>query len=406
MFSHAGDLSCPPIRFWNVLTFYVLTWTFNPVEAERGEFKSDAAQMDQTRRTSVRNSCWVSSSFRIFYPVQENTNLLLTIIITTIIILMRLMSSFIWTLFLLQVSDDGAGLPVTVEFEQVKAEVMQWPFRLLLLLFLHVELLRLHVRRQGGAGILSPLTWALQDRNNDVQWATRWSTEWNNTVKPSCDCSLTGSSSLGRQLHIWRERRPPRQSEATWTRDGRPRSVSSPTRSRRSPQSLTTATPAGKDRKHHHHQTTTNLCCESQQTESLWASKSVSSGQVVLQVSRRAARRCAVAPRAGSSRSACGSSRRAEARADPGSTESRRPETAAGTDGGLLRTNGWMLAGLVVLTDIQWNILLTDRLMFVCFTCSISNLFHFLKHPVKLKKCTVTAAYTVIGQLIHLLILY
>lgn len=61
-------------------------------------------------------------------------------------------------MFLLQVSNDGAGLPVTVEFEQVEAEVMQWPFRLLLLLFLHVELLRLHVRRQGGAGILSPLT--------------------------------------------------------------------------------------------------------------------------------------------------------------------------------------------------------------------------------------------------------
>lgn len=312
-----------------------MCWTFKPVGAERGEFKSDAAQVDETRWTSVINSCWVSSSFWVLIQFRKTQ--------------MHLISSFIWTLFLLQVSDDGAGLPVTVEFEQVEAEVVQWPFRLLLLV-LHVQLLRLHVWRKGGAGILSPLTWALQDRNKDVQWTAGGSTERNNTVKPSCDSSLKGSSSPGRQLHIWRGRQPPRQSAATWTRDGRPRSVSSPTRSRRSPQSPTTATPAGTDRKHRHHQTTTNLCCESQQTESLWASKRVSSGQAVLQVSRRAVRRCAVAPQAGSSRSACGSSRQAEARAVLGSTESRRPETAAGTDGGLLRTHSWMSAGLVVLT--------------------------------------------------------
>ena len=318
----------------------MLNWTFKPVEAVRWWTRRDEhllwIYVGFLHHSEFLSSSGKHKSVVNNYNNNNNNN--------------TDASSLIWTLFLLQVSDDGAGIPVTVEFEQVEAEVMQ-RFRLLLLLFLHVELLRLHVWRKGGAGIFSPLTWALQDRNNDVQWATGRSTEWNNTVKPSCDCSLTGRSSLGRQLHIWRERRPPRQSEATWTRDGRPRSVSSPTRSRRSPQSRTTATPAGKDRKHHHHQTTTNVCCESQQTESLWASKSVSSGQVVLQVSRRAARKCAVALRAGSSRSACGSSRRAEAREDPGSTESRRPETAAGTDGGLLRTNSWMLAGMVVLTE-------------------------------------------------------
>lgn len=50
----------------------------------------------------------------------------------------------------------GGNSPVTVEFEQVKAEVVQRPFTLfLLLLFLNVCLFCFHIGRQGGTGILA-----------------------------------------------------------------------------------------------------------------------------------------------------------------------------------------------------------------------------------------------------------
>lgn len=49
----------------------------------------------------------------------------------------------------------GGNSPVTVELEQVKADVVQRPLTLFFLLFLHVCLFRLHIGGQGGTGILA-----------------------------------------------------------------------------------------------------------------------------------------------------------------------------------------------------------------------------------------------------------
>lgn len=49
----------------------------------------------------------------------------------------------------------GGHLPVTVEFKQVKAEVVQWPFTLFVLIFLNVHLFCFHIGRQGGTGIFA-----------------------------------------------------------------------------------------------------------------------------------------------------------------------------------------------------------------------------------------------------------
>lgn len=48
----------------------------------------------------------------------------------------------------------GGHSPVTVEFEQMKAEVVQRPFTLFLL-FLNVNLFCFHIGRQGDTGILA-----------------------------------------------------------------------------------------------------------------------------------------------------------------------------------------------------------------------------------------------------------
>lgn len=104
-------------------------------------------------------------------------------------------------------------LPVTVEFEQVEAKVVQLTFRLLLLL-LHVWLLRLQVRRQGGAGVFPPLARALQDENNH---GDQWTTAGESFTPLSINITRAqrGSSSPGRRLRIWRVRRPRRRWEAT-----------------------------------------------------------------------------------------------------------------------------------------------------------------------------------------------
>lgn len=136
----------------------------------------------------------------------------------------------------------------------MEAEVVQWLFRLFLLLILQVWLLCLQVWGQGGTCVPPRLTRALQDGRPNKTTSPAARVQRRRRRRERRTRGVSGSP--GTRLRIWRGRRPQRRSEATQTRGGRRRSVSSPAESTRSQRSRTTATPAGTEGEHDQQQVT------------------------------------------------------------------------------------------------------------------------------------------------------